>query len=183
MTILYYIADEEIKQPKLQHAQSSSYDDTATTSSEIDAKGDIPSAGKRSRTSSSSSSKSSNSSKGSKHSVGSSRGSSRGSTKSNLDEECVPETIPSAVTAEEVVEQELLDEMIVKDDADNFGTDPGVAIVLTAPEVINEEEETSEEDTPKKQKGKKPIPLTVFNHLTFSNKNKASNDKLLKDDN
>jgi hypothetical protein len=152
------VANEIRQQPKIQHAQSSSYDDTATTSSEIDARGDIPSAGKRSRTSSSSSSKSvasSNSSKASKHSVGSSRGSSRGSSKSNLDEEGVPETIPSAVTAEEVVEQELLDEMIVKDVADNFGTDPGAGTVLTAHEVINEEEETEvrQEDTREKQEG------------------------------
>ena len=106
----------------MQHAQSSSYDDTATTSSEFEQRVEVTSTGKRSRTSSSSSAKSVasiDSSKGSKHSVASSRGSS----KSN---------------PEDVAEQELLDEMIVRDVSDNLGTDPGAA--STIHDIINEEE-------------------------------------------
>jgi len=123
----------------MQHAQSSSYDDTATTSSEFEQRVEVSSTGKRSRTSSSSSAKSvasSHSSKASKHSVASSQGSS----KSNLDDECAPEATPAAVTAEEVAEQELLDEMIVKDNiSDNLITDTGA--VPTTHDIITEEEE------------------------------------------
>ena len=133
--------DAEIKQTKIQHAQSSSYDDTATTSSEFEQRVEVTSTGKRSRTSSSSSAKSVasiDSSKGSKHSVASSRGSS----KSN---------------PEEVAEQELLDEMIVRDVSDNLGTDPGAA--STTHDIINEEEEGEADDKVDnavgKQQGKK----------------------------
>ena len=51
-----------IKQIESRHAQSLSYDDTASTSSQIDARGNIPSTGKPSRNSSLSSFKSSASS-------------------------------------------------------------------------------------------------------------------------
>ena len=51
-----------IKQIESRYAQSLSYDDTASTSSQIDARGNIPSTGKPSRNSSSSSFKSSASS-------------------------------------------------------------------------------------------------------------------------
>jgi hypothetical protein len=77
-------------------------------------------AGKRSRTSSGSSSKSSASSKASSKpasKASSSRASSRASSKSNQEDEPV-------VATEEAVEQELADEMIVKDVAEDFGTDP-----------------------------------------------------------
>ena len=135
----FTILDSEIKQTKMQHAQSSSYDDTATTSSEFEQRVEVSSTGKRSRTSSSSSAKSvasSNSSKSSKHSVASSKGSS----KSNLDEEGEPEVIPAVVSAEEVAEQELLDEIVVKENvSDNLSTDPGA--VPTTHDIINEEEE------------------------------------------
>ena len=132
------ILDSEIKQTKMQHAQSSSYDDTATTSSEFEQRVEVSSTGKRSRTSSSSSAKSvasSHSSKSSKHSVASSKGSS----KSNLDDECPPESTPAVVTAEEVAEQELLDEMIVRDNvSENLGSDPGATSATH--DIIEEEE-------------------------------------------
>merc|ERR1711997_1241135 len=112
---LSQLVDDEVKQTRIQHTQSSSYDDTATTSSEP--RGET---GKRSRTSSSSSAKSvaSNSSKASKGSVGSSRQSSGRSSKSNLEDELIQKATHVDVTADEVVEQELLDEMVVKDAKD-----------------------------------------------------------------
>ena len=120
------------------HTQSSSYDDTATTSSE--ARGET---GKRSRTSSSSSAKSvaSNSSKASKGSVGSSRQSSGRSSKSNLEDELIQKATHVDVTADEVVEQELLDEMVVKEVSEECGTDPGAGVVTDAKDVIREEDE------------------------------------------
>ena len=142
------ITEGEAEQTKIQRAQSSSYDDTATTSSEHDVGGDIPSAGKRSRTSSASSSKSgvsTRSSKASKPSVGSSRLSSHGSSKDNLEDEGSPGTAPAAVIADDAVKQELLDEMIVKDVSDNFGTDPGAGTVSSTHQVIAEEEEGDSE--------------------------------------
>jgi hypothetical protein len=156
------ISDDKIKELQIQHAQKSSYDDTATTSSEFDARGDIPSPGKRCLTSPSSVD-SFNSSKASKHSVSSSFGFSTGNSKINLDEEYVAETIASAVTAEEVDEQDFSGERIVKDVADNFNADLGSGIVLNAYEVINEEEETEvkPEATWKKQEGKKGIPISL----------------------
>ena len=138
--ILCYIciADDEVKQTRIQHTQSSSYDDTATTSSEP--RGET---GKRSRTSSSSSAKSvaSNSSKASKGSVGSSRQSSGRSSKSNLEDELIQKATHVDVTADEVVEQELLDEMVVKEVSEECGTDPGAGVVTDAKDVIREEDE------------------------------------------
>ena len=132
------IADDEVKQTRIQHTQSSSYDDTATTSSEP--RGET---GKRSRTSSSSSAKSvaSNSSKASKGSVGSSRQSSGRSSKSNLEDELIQKATHVDVTADEVVEQELLDEMVVKEVSEECGTDPGAGVVTDAKDVIREEDE------------------------------------------
>ena len=138
--ILCYIciADDEVKQTRIQHTQSSSYDDTATTSSEP--RGET---GKRSRTSSSSSAKSvaSNSSKASKGSVGSSRQSSGRSSKSNLEDELIQKATHVDATADEVVEQELLDEMVVKEVSEECGTDPGAGVVTDAKDVIREEDE------------------------------------------
>ena len=73
--------------------------------------------------------------------------------------------------------------MIVKDVADNFGTDPGAGTVVTAHEIINEEEETEvgQLDTREKHEGKKVILLSLSNPLTYSNKHKASNDILPND--
>ena len=138
--IIFYIciADDEVKQTRIQHTQSSSYDDTATTSSEP-----CGETGKRSRTSSSSSAKSvaSNSSKASKGSVGSSRQSSGRSSKSNLEDELIQKATHVDVTADEVVEQELLDEMVVKEVSEECGTDPGAGVVTDAKDVIREEDE------------------------------------------
>ena len=91
----------------MQHTQSSSFDDTATTtSSDKDAGADIHFAGSRTRTSSSSSSSSkSSSSKASKPSVAYSHdASSRASSESNLEDECPPEKRPVADATEEAVE-------------------------------------------------------------------------------
>jgi hypothetical protein len=135
--------DDEVKQTNRLslHTQSSSYDDTATTSSEP--RGET---GKRSRTSSSSSAKSvaSNSSKASKGSVGSSRQSSGRSSKSNLEDELIQKATHVDATADEVVEQELLDEMVVKEVSEECGTDPGAGVVTDAKDVIREEDEDSD---------------------------------------
>jgi hypothetical protein len=135
---LSQLVDDEVKQTRIQHTQSSSYDDTATTSSEP--RGET---GKRSRTSSSSSAKSvaSNSSKASKGSVGSSRQSSGRSSKSNLEDELIQKATHVDATADEVVEQELLDEMVVKEVSEECGTDPGAGVVTDAKDVIREEDE------------------------------------------
>merc|ERR1712061_910094 len=161
---LAQLVDAEIKQTKIQHAQSSSYDDTATTSSEFEQRVEVTSTGKRSRTSSSSSAKSvasTDSSKGSKHSVASSRGIS----KSN---------------PEEVAEQELLDEMIVRDVSDNLGTDPGAA--STTHDIINEEEEGEADDKVDNAVAKQQGDLSDHGHsesddVTSSNEDIANQPK------
>ena len=45
------------------------------------------------------------------------------------------------VTADEVVEQELLDEMVVKEVSEECGTDPGAGVVTDTKDVIKEEDE------------------------------------------
>ena len=87
--------------------------------------------------------------------MASSRASSRGSSKGNVED----------------VDQELLDEMIVKDVSDNVSTDPAVGVVSATPEVINEEEEenieTRQEDLLERQQGKQKFLFLVLLFGTF----------------
>merc|ERR1712141_681663 len=80
---------------------------------------------------------------GSKGSVGSSRQSSGRSSKSNLEDELIQKATHVDVTADEVVEQELLDEMVVKEVSEECGTDPGAGVVTDAKDVIKEEDEAA----------------------------------------